>query len=295
MIEMLTEHCGFTDICFNNHKIHILLKMIFELPAGSSFCVQIFVHSMCYYNTERWGNKMDIYSFLNSNCVREYLIKINYQFSISEAFFVIAHSMHKTLKEKQMAYDAIIKEYKEEDIMHKLISEYKELEQELADNFLKSEDAVYCNDEEFYGYEDEPFTWCNLYYDLDLCLKENTGDGDKALITKHYIKKTEDDDDYRSIRAELSKNGDIILVSPSYRLTPEKDKVFCSMQKLEEKLNIPLPFKEGDRVIDRQGNELVFRGILETDGTKLAKVSDDTEKYVTLGYIDFEFKSTENK
>ena len=238
---------------------------------------------------------MDIYSFLNSNCVREYLIKINYQFSISEAFFVIAHSMHKTLKEKQMAYDAIIKEYKEEDIMHKLISEYKELEQELADNFLKSEDAVYCNDEEFYGYEDEPFTWCNLYYDLDLCLKENTGDGDKALITKHYIKKTEDDDDYRSIRAELSKNGDIILVSPSYRLTPEKDKVFCSMQKLEEKLNIPLPFKEGDRVIDRQGNELVFRGILETDGTKLAKVSDDTEKYVTLGYIDFEFKSTENK
>ena len=54
---------------------------------------------------------MDIYNFINSKDIADYLKSINYNFSIIEAFYIVYQCHNTTLKQKIEAWQEIIKTY----------------------------------------------------------------------------------------------------------------------------------------------------------------------------------------
>lgn len=239
---------------------------------------------------KKGGHKMDIYSFINSESIKEYLDKINYQFSIADAFYIVQHSRQKSFEEKQTAYTEILQRAQSNDTIHKLIKEYKPLEIKLAKAFFKPEDAVFSNYRSLYGYETEPFAWCNLYHDAQLCFTDNIGSSDTLVITKHYIKNSEENEDYKSIRAEFSNDGVLVYIDELNYLSYNEREVVKQVYQLAETLDIPVPFKNGDLIVDASGNELIFKNICKHDNRQFAIVSENGETFSSLGYLDFEFK-----
>lgn len=115
---------------------------------------------------------MDIYNFINSKDVAEYLKSINYNFSIMEASYIVYQCHNTTLKQKIEAWQEIIKTYpdcsykrKRIDIesMHQFLRSYIFLKQRGLENFYRNNDeAVY-----LYWWESSEDDMVNASTDFD--------------------------------------------------------------------------------------------------------------------------------
>ena len=201
---------------------------------------------------------MDFYQFINSRDIREYLQKINYQFSSLEKAFIVYQS-YKPLQTKIAAYKYIINECEDVEIKersqinaHPSLKEYLKdyilFIKRVLDEFAKKDDAIFT-----YSY----FTsfikdWMESnFYSQDLdTIKEQVKEEYKfSMIYSYKIRKCYLDDKDRYIEVEYDGNHNIIHFD-------------CPMDEEEGELcyglvglffDIPTPFKKGD-ILVRLGN-----------------------------------------
>lgn len=96
---------------------------------------------------------MDIYSFINSKDIRNYLKEINYEFTPIETAWLIWQCEHTTLTKKQNVWQEMINtipdcpvdcSFKKINSLHSFLKDAIALENKTIDNFYKEEkDAVY--------------------------------------------------------------------------------------------------------------------------------------------------------
>ena len=97
---------------------------------------------------------MDIYKFVVSNSIRNYLKRINYKFSTQEAAFLVWYCETATLEEKFGAWEEIINTMPncsmQERIdmeaipdFHKFLIDYIKLQKKLLNKFKTAEKSIY--------------------------------------------------------------------------------------------------------------------------------------------------------
>ena len=197
---------------------------------------------------------LDIYQYVNSKSIEDYLRKIKYKFNTLEALWIVYQSDKINLFEKQKVYFDIMKEYDncefEKDKYYvkdvfKEIENYIEKQNKDIDNFIKN------NKDEYYTfttyYDDVDFDSNTMFSSYDKIInilkrprtkpKHEFGkfvESDSYEIEKHKI---EDPDALG--RITLNKNADIIDIS-----TP--DEIMSIF--MEFYFKFPIPFKKGDLV-----------------------------------------------
>lgn len=104
---------------------------------------------------------MDIYQYMNSKDIRDYLIEIQYQFSPLEAAGMIYRSDHHTLEEKFEAWEELIRTTQDCEIPKRykngMVYQYQ---------FYCPGDVDMCIDKGIYSSLDK--CWENLQEDMDL-------------------------------------------------------------------------------------------------------------------------------
>ena len=266
---------------------------------------------------------MDVFKFVNSKDVREYLKGIDYKFSAPDAAWIVDRCVGLSMKEKIAVWKEIMKNMpdcryespygltKSIDSFHKALTEYIDLKNDLLEEFQN------CGDKEYYEYDyvHEHFNgfigYIGSYASYEECSSKirmniNTG---KDIIG-YIIRKTGIGTGI-SVHCRYSYSGDLLDVSGQghydskeyYRIS----NLFSNMWP-----DIPVPFKKGDILrfktpygrydeqltvmsdlrtmskddIDIFGNEDRIKrliGFFQTD------IGTLTEKQSTGHYIDFEY------
>ena len=205
---------------------------------------------------------------IESKAIREYLDEIGYIPSTFEAAYIDDTCKKLTLKEKHKFWNEIIETTSDEKLenkfifnnltLHEFLSKYMEIQNKLCEQFLKKEENVVytCTSGVVVDWENkkplinDPFYWCNLYANLNLCM-QHAHEKQAPLfdVRKHYIKTNAYDTDYKCIWADFSKNGEITNIGEVFALN-DKDSEICLFFKLET-ISIPLPFKKGDLIYSK--------------------------------------------
>ena len=221
------------------------------------------------FDKNKWRfTKMNKYiKLIESKAIREYLDEIGYIPSAFEAAYIVDTCKKLTLKEKHKFWNEIIETSSDEKLekefklgkltLHEFLSKYMEIQNILCEQFLKKEDNVIytCSSGvvvDSFGKPiiKDPFYWCNLYADLDLCIQDAFEKQYPPYdVRKHYIKTNLDDTDYKCIWADFSKDGEITNIGEVFALN-ENDSEICLFFKLET-VSIPLPFKKGDLIYSK--------------------------------------------
>lgn len=196
---------------------------------------------------------MDIYSYVNSKTIGDYLRSINYPCSTREAAWLVYHCYSIPLEEKHEAWKKIIREMPNQPVkeegdkgIHSLIYETLTMDERLHELFEKQEvGAVYSA--RFYCKGD--YCWCEdpdrLYGSLDECWKTIDEDQDLGIETVQIKKITITTG--QTIIASFSPKRilmDIYSTDAKLAVTyPEFDDL-C--------LYFPVPFQKGDIVIEKE-------------------------------------------
>ena len=147
---------------------------------------------------------MNIFRFINSKDIREYLRELQHQFTVPEAAFLIYMSRTVPLKEKFDAWQEIINTMPDCSLeerpnmkalpsFHQFLKDYMALQKKMLAGFYQQEKAVYTI--EFYEKELGKKDWVDLglyfpdYQTAVSNLTENwlEDDVEKIRITKHYF------------------------------------------------------------------------------------------------------------
>ena len=147
---------------------------------------------------------MNIFRFINSKDIREYLRELQHQFTVPEAAFLIYMSRTVPLKEKFDAWQEIINTMPDCSLeerpnmkalpsFHQFLKDYMALQKKMLAGFYQQEKAVYTI--EFYEKELGKYDWVDLglyfpdYQTAVSNLTENwlEDDVEKIRITKHYF------------------------------------------------------------------------------------------------------------
>lgn len=147
---------------------------------------------------------MNIFRFINSKDIREYLRELQYQFTVPEAAFLIFMSRIVPLKEKFDAWQEIINTMPDCSLeerpnmkalpsFHQFLKDYMALQKKMLAGFYQQEKAVYTI--ECYEMELGKNDWVDLglyfpdYQTAVSNLTENwlEDDVEKIRITKHYF------------------------------------------------------------------------------------------------------------
>ena len=202
---------------------------------------------------------MNIYDYFNSRDVAEHCQRIGHKFNALESAVMINRSSSRTLAEKHTAYRAIIAEYPDMEIehrlpdyraksLHKVLETIIAYEEKVLEAFLMPEsNAVYqaeiCYKNDCNNWKRDLFS--NYEKSLEDALvgvddtfeRKPTPVFDYIRVFKRYI----DSENY--IYANVSRNGEIIEVCSIGidTLTPPDE-----TSVLQRYIDVPVPFKNGD-------------------------------------------------
>lgn len=201
---------------------------------------------------------MDIYRFINSIAIRDYLRRENYEFNSLEAAWLIYQCKHISLEEKYSAWKELIATMPDCEIeermncrqrasLHELINEYITILQKQYELF-KVEEAHAVYQYSFYCTDD--VEWCEnfegVFSSESICWQKIEEDKDLGIeciqICKRYI------DSGKTVTATYKPDKTLMNID-SNRLTDEEyDVIHCSFDGLW--FDFPVPFKKGDIVIE---------------------------------------------
>ena len=203
---------------------------------------------------------MDIFRFINSRDVREYLKSRNYPFTSLEAAWLIYQCRCATIKEKHEAWQELIQTMPDcavaerphtarHESLHQFLKEYIRTEDEILDWFFRNEkDAIYnC---EFWEYA----MWCpgGEYFDsFQKCLKAYT---DRRLgkmtfkITKEIVNSGQ------SIDVVFSADNEPLTFDTSWYPEGGDEILYGVLGGLE--FDFPTPFTKGDILCESEVYEM---------------------------------------
>lgn len=203
---------------------------------------------------------MDIFRFINSRDIREYLKTQDYHFTSLEAAWLIYQCRSATIKEKHAAWQELIQTMPDyevaerpyatpHDSLHQFLREYIRIEDEILDWFFREEqDAIYyC---EFWEYS----MWCpsgGYYSSFQKCLKAYT---DRRLgkmkfkITKQIVNSGQSTD------VVFSADNDPLEFDTSWFPEGGDEILFGVLGGLE--FDFPTPFKKGDILCESETYEM---------------------------------------
>lgn len=209
---------------------------------------------------------MDMYQFLNSKDVAEYLKQIEYKFSITEAAYLIYQCKKITLQDKITAWQELIEIYPDcsyekmsikTDSFHKYLKAYISLQKKIIEEFYKEESGAvywYCwhevETDDWYSSPDDDVIFSNFNTCYQSCVKE--------IMERHYFEDAIEQRTFRktwldpkkhygdNIDVEVNERFEITKISKSNLSDEEQeiDWIFESMW-----LDIPTPFKRGDILV----------------------------------------------
>lgn len=203
---------------------------------------------------------MDIFRFINSRDIREYLKIRNYPFTSLEAAWLIYQCRCATIKEKHEAWQELIQTMPDcavaerphtahHESLHQFLKEYIRTEDEILDWFFRNEkDAIYnC---EFWEYA----MWCpgGEYFDsFQKCLKAYT---DRRLgkmtfkITKEIVNSGQ------SIDVVFSADNEPLKFDTSWYPEGGDEILYGVLGGLE--FDFPTPFTKGDILCESEVYEM---------------------------------------
>lgn len=200
---------------------------------------------------------MDIYSFINSKSISDYLRAINYEFNTLEAAWLIYQCKTISLKEKHDAWKQLIQEMPDckvekrpncepRESLHELIMEYISIIEKQHELFEKQEvDAVY-QYRAYYTGDHEWEEYKDIYATPEECWKEideYREYGIEAIeICKRYISSN------RTIEVGYMSDGTVMDVDSNALTDHEFDVIVMSFGGMW--FDFPVPFKKGDILID---------------------------------------------
>lgn len=230
--------------------------------------------------------KMDFYHFINSVDMQKYLRDISYQFSISEATFIVYWSKQVTLKEKISAWRYMISsmpdcafqsiEFKS---YHSFLKSYIRLVEQDIELFYANPDgkSIYSyechepNGDNWYG-KGEPFfsDYQSCYADIQKELSDSEeGAIDKIRVYKDLL------GEHSRTSALLINSGFEVLKIDSYHEDINDVNILCAIE--ECCFNFPSPFQRGDIVAsyamktEPQHRPFVLRYMTTWDSKELAE------------------------
>lgn len=203
---------------------------------------------------------MDIFRFINSRDIREYLKIRNYPFTSLETAWLIYQCRCATIKEKHEAWQELIQTMPDcavaerphtarHESLHQFLKEYIRTEDEILDWFFRDEkDAIYnC---EFWKYA----MWCpgGEYFDsFQKCLKAYT---DRRLgkmtfkITKEIVNSGQ------SIDVVFSADNEPLKFDTSWYPEGGDEILYGVLGSLE--FDLPTPFTKGDILCESEVYEM---------------------------------------
>lgn len=207
---------------------------------------------------------MDIFSFVNSKDIREYLRKIEYQFNSLEAAWLIYMCHHLTYEEKKTAWKQVISTMPDCEIpkqmnhltvkgIHAVMERYMTIVDEAVADFIKeSADHryVYMYSYLYEGDASWEENFQTIYGSLDACMsaykKDEDEYGDDRII-KYRIRRQELDNPELVSEMEYNGKGQLLNIV-KYYAENEKDNDILNYFFEALWLNFPTPFAKGDIV-----------------------------------------------
>ena len=215
---------------------------------------------------------MDIFSFVNSKDIREYLRKIEYQFNSLEAAWLIYWCHHLTYEEKKTAWKQVISTMSDCEIpkqmnhlavkgIHAVMERYMTIVDEAVADFIKESkehryvymySCLYKDGEDENSWEENYQT---IYGSLDACMSayqisvetdaENEDESGENGIIKYRIRRQELD--YPELVSEMEYNGKGQLLNiVKYHTENEMDNDILNYFYEALWLDFPTPFAKGD-------------------------------------------------
>ncbi len=240
---------------------------------------------------------MDIFDFIDSKDVKEYLKQQNYEFTTPEKAWLIYQSKKKTMKERHAGWEELIVSTKDCAMpirhncrvnmsLHTYIKKYIALENKLVKSFYKPEGAIYqyVSFTPSYGGIEERYSSYSCYSTAKNAIEaffENCGDYSKPCfsIEKQYIDKE------RAGYLILNKDLEPMSVYDGINETEEEQAIdglgFSGMW-----FNFPVPFKKGDLVYDA-------KSVSKTPFIYLGKTPDDLTSESTKHWVEEEGDETD--
>lgn len=247
---------------------------------------------------------MNVYKFINSKDIREYLKKINYEFTPVEMAWLIWQCEDATLEEKHKAWQKIIDTIpdtpfetrkKSYDSLHKFLNEYMELENKCIDEIVNAKD-----DNLFYkcSIQSKSDLICKLYFNYESCLhaietelfNQNIEIEDNICISMWH-----ENESYAHTCIELNTKGEIMNI---YADTLDK---INRITFYDVCLTFPIPFVKGDIlwnpnsldknpfVLKETHSDMLVWGYFTGENGQLFE--DCTASYMNIEYYNGELKS----
>ncbi len=221
---------------------------------------------------------MDIYQFIDSRDIRNYLQDIKYKFTVPETAFLIYISRRATLNEKLDAWQEIIDTMPDCSMgerinmveipsFRKFLTEYIALLKKLLDIFYKSEKAVFTYS--FYEKEGNrtgsvrEFEWVEegkVFSDYQTAfshLKKNylQDSFERLRFIKQYFSGAEDESE-KKLTIEMNHDLELLSVDEQGVLNDSQTDLFLTFDGMW--FAFPTPFRRGDILINRVISEQPF-------------------------------------
>lgn len=197
---------------------------------------------------------MDIYSFVNSKSIRDYLRDINYNFNSKEAAWLIYQCNSLSMKEKYEAWEQLMQEMTDFDLgsrfdyipgssLFELIRSYISITTNQYDTFSKkNENAIY----QYRFYCTDDCDWCEdyegIYASLEDCWNEIEVDLDLGIeiidIRKRYIGTNE------TINVRFKPDKTVLAIDATLLSDEESMALGDGFESFW--FDFPVPFEKGD-------------------------------------------------
>ena len=205
---------------------------------------------------------MDIYSFINSKDIRNYLKEINYEFTPVEAAWLVWQCGNITLREKHNAWNEIINTMPDMPIadrrnnfpsLHGFLKDYMQLQKKIINDFYNPNDDLviyqYTRLGTYYGTKDK-YESNDVFSDFVSCFKDALSDLselDKPAIQIFMKSNSNQIKIMFSANSSVINQNDLIDIIYSGNLSDEESDIECSF--LNMWFAFPTPFRKGDIVI----------------------------------------------
>ena len=208
---------------------------------------------------------MNIFHFINSRDIREYLKKQSYAFTSLEAAWLIYQCRSATIKEKHAAWQEIVEMMPDCEIaerphttphnsLHQFLKEYIRTEDEILDWFFRDEKNAIYNCEYWENYMWNPI---GRYYDsFQKCLKAYTDlhlEKMKFKITKQIVNSGQSTD------VVFSADNELLEFDTGWYPEGGDEILFGVLGGLW--LDFPTPFKKGDILCEPDTAEMESNGL----------------------------------
>ncbi len=197
---------------------------------------------------------MDIFSFINSRDIQNYLKEQDYKFSVPECAWLIKQSKNTTIEERHRAWNEIIQTMPDCEVesvdpdappqksLHAFLRKYMEIETSLLDRFYKDEQNAAYVYKSTYEWSCGDCWDSRLFPSYQACVEDAKRDGEVIFVQfgKTYI-------DGRGVKMEMITTLDLVPIS----ITPGKDLDDGDLDILYHDFwtivpYFPTPFSEGD-------------------------------------------------